>query len=123
MLLPAIHFLPSLVYSDATSGTKAINTSGNGISSGPTSVPSIGQYGTCASIGSYNCPPSFGLGVINAKIVSINTSTNQIVVEIKKCDGTAFNAVGNLNVVNLLCAGPGALSYGFGIFQAGVKTF
>ncbi|CAN5398362.1 hypothetical protein BH10BAC2_BH10BAC2_46580 [soil metagenome] len=114
-----------VVSSDATSGTNTINASGNGISSGGgvTVVPPLGTYGNCAPIGSYNCPPLFGLGIINAKFVSINTSTNQIVVEIKKCDGTQFNAGGNLNVVNLLCGGVGAVSYGFGAFQAGSTTF
>lgn len=110
------------VNSDATSGTNTINTSGNGVSSGPTSVPAIGTYSTCVAVGSFNCPPSFGLGTIRARIVSINTSTNQIVVEVKKCNGTAFNAGGNINVVNLLCGGSGAVSYGFASFSAGVST-
>lgn len=110
------------VNSDATSGTNTRNCSGNGVSSGPVVVPAIGTYATCASVGSYNCPPSFGLGIIRGRIVSINTSTHQIVVEIKKCDGTSFNAGGNMNVVNLLCGGAGAVSYGFGSFSAGANT-
>lgn len=114
------------VISDFTSGTNTINANGNGVSNIPTVVPALGTYGACASVGSYFCAnssTSFGLGTINARIVSINTSTHQIVVEIKKCDGTPFNAGGNLNVVNLLCGGSGAVSYGFGSFSAGVTTF
>ncbi len=111
------------VNSDATSGANTINANGTGVSNAPTVVPALGTYSTCASVGNYNCPPSFGLGVINARVVSINTATPQIVVEIKKCDGTPFNAGGNLNVVNLLCGGTGAVSYGFGSFAAGVTTF
>lgn len=111
------------VNSDATSGVNTISTSGNGVNNTPVVMPPIGTYGTCAAVGSYTCPPTYGLGVINGRVMSINTSTHQIVVEIKKCDGTSFNAGGNLNVVNLLCGGTGAVSYGFGPFSAGVYSF
>ncbi len=113
-----------VVNSDATSGTNTINASGNGISSGPTAVPPVGQYSDCVSIDSYNCSPTiFALGIISSRIVSINTTTHQIVFEIKRCDGSPFGDGGSMNVVNLLCGGQGAVSYGFGTFQAGITTF
>lgn len=108
-----------VVNSDATSGINTINANGNGVVNTPTSVPPVGSYSSCVPLGSFNCPPSFGLGTITSRILNINTSTGQIVVEVKKCDGTPFNAGGNLNVVNLLCGGPGSVSYGFGAFSAG----
>lgn len=109
------------VTSNSTSGTNSLNVSGNGIASGPTVVPAIGTYAACASIGTV-CTPAYGLGTITARVVSINKATNKIVVEIKKCNGTTFNAGGNINVVNLLCGGPGSVSYGFGPFSAGSST-
>jgi C1A family cysteine protease len=111
-----------VVNSDATSGTNSISCSGTGTSSGgggPVAVPAIGSYGNCEPSGqSYVCSAttSYGTGVINGRIVSINTATKQIVVEIKKCNGTAFNAGGNFNVVSGLCTG---VSYGFGSFNSG----
>ena len=114
-----------IVNSDATSGTNAISCSGTGTSSGgggPVVVPAIGTYGNCESTGqSYICSPtvSYGTGIINGRVVSINTSTHQIVIEIKKCNGTAFNAGGNFNVVSGLCSG---VSYGFGSFNSGFNT-
>lgn len=113
------------VNSDATSGTNSISVSGSGVSSGggsPVVVPALGTYGNCDPTGqSYVCSPtvSYGTGIINGRIVSINTSTHQIVVEIKKCNGTAFNAGGNFNVVSGLCTG---VSYGFGSFNSGFTT-
>lgn len=112
-----------VVNSDATSGTNTINASGNGISggSGVTVTPPLGTYGNCESSGIYYCNnnPLYGTGTINAKVVSINTSTNQIVFEIKKCDGTNFNYGGNINVVSDLCTGS---SYYFKPFSSGSKT-
>lgn len=111
------------VNSDATSGTYTKNATGTGISNFPTVEPPLGTYGNCVASGSYNCPPLFGLGVIKARVVSINTSTHEMVVEMKKCNGTPFNSGGNINVVNYLCGGTGAVSYGFTSFPAGVTTF
>lgn len=113
------------VISDATSGTSTIAVSGSGVSSGgggPTANPPIGSYGSCEGNGNISCAPSvnYGTGTINARIVSINTSTHQIIFEIKKCNGSAFNAGGNVNIVSGLCTG---VSYGFGSFNSGNMTF
>ncbi|WP_158638410.1 choice-of-anchor D domain-containing protein [Panacibacter ginsenosidivorans] len=113
------------VYSDATSGSNEISVSGRGVAgSGGTVIvsPPIGSYGNCQDFGNYSCDASvsYGTGIINAKIVSVNTSTHTIVVEIKKCDGSAFNYGGHLNVVSDLCSG---VSFVFGAFSAGSKSF
>jgi hypothetical protein len=108
------------VNSNATSGVSSINVSGNGITNTPTVVPALGTYSNCIGSGTACSSPSYGLGVITSRVVSINTTTKQIVIEIKKCDGTAFNAGGNINVVSLLCGG--GVSYGFGSFSAGSTT-
>ena len=111
------------VNSDRTSGidTKAI--SGNGISNQPTVNPPVGTYSTCASIGPINCPTgeSYAKGFITCKVVNINTSTHQIILEVKKCDGSFFFPAGNCNVVSQLCAGGN--TYGFTSFSENVNTF
>lgn len=106
------------VNSDATSGAGTIAVSGTGISAAPVVVPPVGSYPVCDAVASYFCPPNvnYGTGVISGRVVSINTATHQITIEIKKCDGSAFNAGGHFNIVSGLCSG---LSYSFTQFFAG----
>jgi hypothetical protein len=95
------------VSSNAT-GTNTITATGTGISAAPTVVPALGSYASCPGTnGSIVCTPtiSYGQGVVNARIVNINTSTRQIVFELKKCNGTAFSAGGSMHIVYSLCAG------------------
>lgn len=110
------------VSGDETSGTTTINAKGTGVSGGsstPSVTPAVGSYGDCWT-GSFFCTGlEYGVSTINARVVSMNTSTHKIVIEIKKCNGTAFNAGGNLNVVSDLCSG---VSYAFDSFTSGSKT-
>jgi hypothetical protein len=96
------------VNSDATSGTNTKTVSGTGITAGPTVTPSLGTYASCPGTnGSVVCSPSitYGQGVVNARIISINTSTGQIMFELKKCNGAGFNTGGSMHIVHSLCAG------------------
>lgn len=112
-----------IVNSDATSGSNTIYTNGTGISTGggiPTVIPALGTYGNCSPIGTNPNCTSFGEGIINARVVSINTSTKQIVFEVVKCNGTVFNAGGTAVVSTGLCSGS---VYASGTFQAGWSGF
>ena len=90
----------------------------------PTVVPALGTYGAC-NVGIVNCSSNvtFGLEMINTRIVSINKSTHQIVFEIKKCDGSKFGTGGNWTVISSLCGGSGSVTYGTGSFISGTTSF
>ena len=113
------------VYSDASNSPTSTPVTGNGISSGGsyTTVPPVGQYQDCDVSGSYYCTPtlSYTSGVIKARIVSVNRSTGDIVIEVEKCSGTTFNYEGELTVNPQLCNSNG-VSYGYVVFAAGAPS-
>jgi C1A family cysteine protease len=112
------------VTSDATSGVNTKSISGTGISNSVTVSPPLGSYGSCATTNTLFCPEAtYETGVINARVVSVNTSTHQIVIEISKCNGTSFNSGGHLNVDNFICSSAGHISYGTGLFQSGIQSY
>lgn len=103
--------------SDATSGPDRIYVSGNGTSaSDPVVIPPIGTYAACAPGGSNVGCPLFSDGTITAQVSALNTTTHQVTVKIKKCDGTKFNYEGYLYVSDGLCSGTPYLA---GYFPAG----
>ncbi|HVX26972.1 MAG TPA: choice-of-anchor D domain-containing protein [Parafilimonas sp.] len=114
-----------IVYSDASNSPTLTTVTGNGISSGGsyTTLPPVGQYQDCDVSGSYYCSPSLSYtsGVIKARIVSVDRSSGNIVIEVMKCSGTAFNYEGELTVNPELCNSNG-VSYGYVTFAAGASS-
>ena len=107
------------INSNASSGSNTVQCSGSGVSGGgtPTVMPVLGTYGNCAPTGNNPNCPAFGEGIINARVVSINTVTKQIIFEIKKCNTTAFNAGGTFSINSGSLCGGGVM--GSTTFSAG----
>lgn len=108
------------VSSNATSGNNTISLFGTGTSSSgcnPIGNPSIGNYGNCET-SSVVCNQA--RGVIKARIVNVNCSTNQITFEIRKCDGTTFNSSGIFYIASGTCT---TSVYGSVSFSSGQSTY
>ena len=111
------------VISDKTAGTNTKNATGNGIStsSGPTTTPALGVYTNCGN-GNTCSNHSFDNGIIVSRIINVNTANHTLDIEIRKCDGTAFNNSGRLNIVRDICNWPAYQWYISYPFNSGVGT-